>query len=51
MGIGSEGVVSLEMGRKFIGAELKESYFKQAVANLTAAESPAHGDLFARVIA
>lgn len=36
-GIGSEGVVALEMGRKFIGAELKASYHKQAVANLKAA--------------
>ncbi len=33
-GIGSEGFVSLEMGRKFIGVELKESYFRQACANL-----------------
>jgi DNA modification methylase len=36
MGIGSEGYVALEMGRKFIGAELKASYFKQAAANLAA---------------
>ena len=34
MGIGSEGVKSLEMGRKFVGIELKESYFKQAKANI-----------------
>jgi len=34
MGIGSEGYVSLRMGRKFIGAELKESYFKLAARNL-----------------
>lgn len=33
-GLGSEGVVSLKMGRKFIGCELKESYFRQACANL-----------------
>ena len=33
-GIGSEGVRSLVKGRKFIGSELKESYFKQAVQNL-----------------
>ncbi len=39
MGIGSEGYVSIEHGRKFIGFELKASYFKQAVANLKAAES------------
>lgn len=34
MGIGSEGYTALKLGRKFIGAELKESYFKQAVKNL-----------------
>lgn len=34
MGIGSEGYVALTEGRRFIGAELKASYFKQAVANL-----------------
>lgn len=39
MGIGSEGFVSIEHDRKFIGYELKESYFKQAVANLQTAES------------
>lgn len=33
-GIGSELYVALEMGRKAIGAELKASYFKQAIANL-----------------
>lgn len=35
MGIGSEGYVSLQMGRRFIGAELKRSYFDQAVRNLS----------------
>jgi len=39
MGIGSEGYVAIEHGRKFIGAELKESYFNQSVANLKAAEA------------
>lgn len=34
MGIGSEGYVSNQMDRKFIGSELKESYFKQARLNL-----------------
>lgn len=48
MGIGSEGYVSIEHGRKFIGFELKESYYKQAVSNLLAAEHKQHeGDLFA----
>lgn len=41
MGIGSEGHVSLLKGRKFIGAELKESYYKQAVKNLQYAEDEA----------
>ncbi len=34
MGIGSEGYVSIQMGRRFVGAELKRSYFDQAVRNL-----------------
>ena len=33
-GIGSEGFVSIQEGRRFIGIELKESYFAQAVSNL-----------------
>jgi DNA modification methylase len=33
-GIGSEGYESLKLGRKFIGIELKESYYRQAVSNL-----------------
>jgi DNA modification methylase len=37
-GIGSEGYEAVKMGRKFIGAELKPSYWKQAVANLKQAE-------------
>jgi len=39
MGIGSEGYMSLKMERKFIGIELKESYFRYAVDNLKVAES------------
>lgn len=38
MGIGSEGHVALKMRRKFIGCELKESYFNQAVLNLRASQ-------------
>lgn len=45
MGIGSEGFVSIEMNRKFIGVELKDSYFKQAALNLDAATRQS-GDLF-----
>ena len=33
-GIGSEGHVALEQERRFVGIELKQSYFKQAVKNL-----------------
>ena len=36
-GIGSEGYCALETGRRFVGVELKESYFRQACANLAAA--------------
>lgn len=35
-GIGSEGVTSLRLGRRFIGFELKGSYFRQMCANLDA---------------
>lgn len=34
MGIGSEGVAALRMRRRFVGVELKDSYFKQAAQNL-----------------
>jgi hypothetical protein len=47
MGIGSEGHVSLKFGRKFIGCELKQSYFNVAVRNLKQAEESSHVvDLF-----
>jgi len=38
-GIGSEGYKSIQLGRKFIGSELKESYFNQACQNLTNANA------------
>ena len=47
MGIGSEGYVALQMGRKFVGAELKESYFALARRNLDEAENVRQEDLFA----
>ncbi len=47
MGIGSEGSVAIELGRKFVGVELKKSYFDQAVKNLEEATSEATQDLFA----
>lgn len=46
-GIGSEGFVAVEMGRKFVGAELKQSYFEQAAKNIAAAEQEQTQDLFA----
>lgn len=44
MGIGSEGFMSLKARRRFIGVELKESYWKQAVRNLHGAT--AQKDMF-----
>lgn len=43
MGIGSEGYVALEEDRRFVGAELKGSYYKQAVANLARAANKQKG--------
>lgn len=37
-GIGTAGYVAVEMGRRFVGAELKDSYYQQALANLQTAE-------------
>ena len=49
MGVGSEGFVSLRHGRRFIGTELKPSYFRQACKYLDEAErlGPV-SDLFAQ---
>lgn len=49
MGIGSEGVCALKARRKFIGVELKESYWRQACRNLAAQD--AQEDLFAEAVA
>ena len=35
MGIGSEGYVSLKFDRRFVGIELKESYFNNAAKNIS----------------
>jgi DNA modification methylase len=46
-GIGSEGFVSVKQGRRFVGIELKPSYFKAAVRNLRRADAEAKPlDLF-----
>jgi DNA modification methylase len=51
MGIGSEVYQAIRFGRKGIGIELKESYFRLAVQNCTYAESHFIGqDLFAKDI-
>jgi len=38
-GIGSEGVGALSLDRRFVGSELKESYFNQACQNLANAKA------------
>lgn len=46
-GIGSEGYVALEKGRRFIGVELKRSYYEQAARNLMSVDAgPAQASLF-----
>lgn len=40
-GIGSEGVEAIRHGRRFVGCELKPSYWKSAVDNLRAAQEEA----------
>lgn len=39
MGVGSEVFGAVELGRKGVGIELKESYYKQAVQNLATAKA------------
>jgi DNA modification methylase len=41
MGVGSEVYAAVSMGRKAIGAELKPSYYVQAVRNLAAVDQSA----------
>ena len=38
-GLGSEGYMALKMGRRFVGAELKKSYFDCAIGNLSEAKA------------
>lgn len=45
-GIGSEGYVSLQEGRRFCGAELKKSYYEQAARNLREAQTVKQHSLF-----
>jgi DNA modification methylase len=49
MGIGSEGYSAVKLGRRFVGAELKESYYRQAISYIGEAENAAStGDLFSQ---
>lgn len=38
-GVGSEGYTAVKMGRRFIGSELKPSYYEQAIKNMADAKS------------
>lgn len=44
-GVGSTGYQAIKMGRKFVGSELKQSYFAQACKNIESAKSN-QGGLF-----
>lgn len=46
MGIGSEGHVALEEKRRFVGVELKRSYYEQACRNLDEASIERQSSLF-----
>lgn len=52
MGIGSEGWGAIKCKRRFVGFELKETYFRQAIKNLSHMADTAYGgDLLERVTA
>lgn len=46
MGIGSEAYMAVKMGRKAVGIELKESYYRQAVANVKSVAEDGQVDMF-----
>ena len=46
-GIGSEGYQAIKMGRRFVGVELKESYFRVAVNNLQMAVQEVFDEIMA----
>lgn len=48
-GIGSEGYVALQEGRRFVGAELKSSYYHQAARNLDSVVADRQVSLFDEV--
>lgn len=45
-GVGSEGVGAMTCGRKYVGIELKESYWRTGCENLKAIDKPAQSRLF-----
>jgi len=45
MGVGSEVYGAVKKGRKAIGIELKESYYKQAIRNLESIETIKKGTI------
>jgi DNA modification methylase len=45
-GIGSEGVGVLSLGRRYVGVELKDEYWRTAVRNLRNEESTAQTQMF-----
>ena len=46
MGIGSEAYMAVKMGRRAVGVELKDSYYRQAVSNVKEALNNQQTDLF-----
>lgn len=46
LGIGSEAYMAVKMRRRAVGIELKDSYFRQAVANVKEAATQKQQDLF-----
>ena len=46
MGIGSEAYMAVKMGRKAVGIELKDSYYRQAVKNVKSVASETQSTLF-----
>ncbi|MDB5069583.1 MAG: methylase [Candidatus Eremiobacteraeota bacterium] len=47
-GIGSEGYEAIKLGRRFVGSELKRSYYNQALGNLRTAVAERDMSLFAQ---
>ena len=46
MGIGSEAYMAVKMGRKAVGIELKDSYYRQAVKNVKSVAEETQSSLF-----